>query len=341
MREWFDQLLTDDKDLANKLGGLESQRCSDFRYFEGNAQTFRLISRLQVLADRHGLNLTAATLSAVSKYVAQSDEIDPLHKQRAKPGYFASENRLTELLRAETRTGDARNPIAYLVEAADDMTYTTVDLEDAVRKGAITWQELREELTAADPLLKDLLERCEDYFKTSTPTGSSLDEAKVQLFRTFAMYEHVSAAAEEFARSYTDIMAGTYKTELLEAGKSSTLLKACRRVAKQYVYCSPGVIRLEIMGRDVIHRLMTALWEAVSEAPPRDPQWLRTFPGKIYTLMSENYRRVFEEDVQADETRQAYGLGLDYRRLQLVADYVAGMTDSFAMSVAENLGLGK
>lgn len=133
--DWFrkkekaDPNIFDDFDPKDgKTGARDTQFAKDFLNFEGNAQTQRLLSRLQVLADDYGLNLTCGTLSASCKYVAQSDSTDKADQARKKHGYFASENDLIARIRSEVGTGEARNPITFLVEASDDIVYSTVDL---------------------------------------------------------------------------------------------------------------------------------------------------------------------------------------------------------------------
>lgn len=134
-REKEDPALFADFDPKDgKAKANETQFAKDFLNFEGNAQTQRLLSRLQVLADDYGLNLTCGTLSASCKYVAASNAIDSSIQAKKKHGYFASENDLMSKLRDEVGTADARNPITFLVEAADDIVYSTVDLEDGVKK---------------------------------------------------------------------------------------------------------------------------------------------------------------------------------------------------------------
>src|SRR5262249_16467923 len=141
----------------------KSQLESDFLHFEGNAQTIRIVSKLQVLADYYGLNLTAGTLSAALKYTASSDQVateSAIHEKK-KPGFFASENKLIAQVREVTGTGESRNPITFLVEAADDIVYSVVDLEDGVKKGVIAWGEVESRLKRAtsgdDGLLANIL----------------------------------------------------------------------------------------------------------------------------------------------------------------------------------------
>ena len=122
---------------------IATQYAQDFLKFEGNAQTQRLLSSLQILADRFGLNMTCGTLSASLKYVVASNEIDTARAEAKKHGFFASENELIGKIKDEVGTGNARNPLASLVEAADDICYATVDLEDGIKKGCLDWSVLQ------------------------------------------------------------------------------------------------------------------------------------------------------------------------------------------------------
>jgi dGTPase len=149
IRAWFRR--TEREELL-RTSLKEEQQVQDFLKFEGNAQSLRLVATLQVLADYTGLNLTFGTLSALGKYVASSDQADSEATNRAfrKPGYFASEADIVKQIRDATGTGEARHPICFLVEAADDIVYLAADVEDAVKKSVLSWRELHEQLTAAD-----------------------------------------------------------------------------------------------------------------------------------------------------------------------------------------------
>lgn len=131
---------------------LSLQCANDFLKFEGNAQTIRLLSTLQLVSYQqkyaeYGLNLTCATFSAACKYVAPSHELDQQQDKskkdhaREKPGYFVSENKVIDAVRQVTGTGMHRHPITLLVEACDDLVYCTGDLEDAVKKGLLFWED--------------------------------------------------------------------------------------------------------------------------------------------------------------------------------------------------------
>jgi len=126
-----------------------------------------------VLADDHGLNLTCGTLSASCKYVATSDSIDKTDQAKKKHGFFASEAELISKIRAEVGTGSARNPIAFLVEASDDIVYSTVDLEDGIKKRCIGWDSLEDQLRAqcGSALLDRSLSKAHDKIDPAALSG--------------------------------------------------------------------------------------------------------------------------------------------------------------------------
>ena len=124
IQEWFRNQGKDSDFFEFDCGPKKAEQLKkDFLEFEGNAQTIRLISKLQVLADFHGLNLTCATISAACKYIASSNKISKDFHEKSKLGYFASEQELMEKVQEDTGTKDMRNPIAYIVESADDIAY--------------------------------------------------------------------------------------------------------------------------------------------------------------------------------------------------------------------------
>lgn len=325
MQSWFEKVLSKDKNKIFKiLGGKESQLAKDFTTFEGNAQTLRLLGRLQILADHHGLNLTAATFCAACKYVAASNEIKDFHDQ-SKPGYFVSEKELIEKVRNETGVRKARSPITFLVEASDDAVFSVADLEDGIKKGLITWDILCDRLKKSDAkeLASTLIKRTEDYIDGSHVefTHREREQALAQMFQTNVIGAHVEAAANEFASQYDAIMNRDYRDELLKTGDTAALLKECKDIAIQYVYKSNSILKLEIYGRNVLHDLMDLLWEGASGGEVNKGD---SFSEKIYSLLSSNYKKIYEH-----ENKKGM-LPKEYLQLQLVGDYVAGMTDSFA-----------
>lgn len=335
MREWFLRHL-DEEGLNAALGGEKSQMAKDLTLFDGNPQTIRLVTHLQMLADHSGLNLTAGTLSCLLKYTARSNETDNTKHETKKPGFFTSEGDLVELVRSETGTGASRNPLTYLVEAADDIVYSTVDIEDGLRKGVLDWGDLRRLFSecAASGDVHEVLDEAEHYIKAAPAslTGKARDEALVQIWRTYVIGRHVAAADKAFRNHYEEIMEGSFHHELLRVGDTQDLLKACKDIGGKHIYRHHSILALEIMGRNVIQELMRMFWEGVSEATEEE-QFSDVFHGKIYALMSSNYREVFKASMKD-------GQDPTFAKLQLVADWVSGMTDSYATALYRELTTG-
>ena len=339
MRDWFRKII--DGDQAACALRNSAQLRQDFIRFEGNAQTIRLVGKLQVLTDFHGLNLTCATLSTACKYTAASHETTDSEEYhvRSKPGYFASENQLVSAVRKETGTGPNRHPITFLVEAADDIVYAIVDLEDGLKKRLYNWEELHDELRngmcGETAVLARIVRKSEDMVKVGPlDDGRDRDEAMSVGFRTFAIAECVAGVLDAFSERAPAIMEGQYQGELTKdpAFSASSLLKACKFVGKKRVYVSDETLRLELMGRRVIHDLMDVFWSGAKSCDPKNVGI--DFAGKAYSLISSNYRRVFEKALNDGQLPESYC------RLQMVADQIAGMTDSFASTLHARLTNG-
>jgi dGTPase len=183
--EWFKEKNKQKEFLVfSNVGNRKKQLRNDFLKFQGNAQTLRLVSKLQILSDLFGLNFTCATMSAACKYIAPSDKINQGLHEKKKFGYFASEELIIDLVRSETGTGEARNPITFIVEAADDIVYSVADLEDGVKKGVIDWDALKDRLIEYSKGETGMLEECferAERLVTKDPLvklkGKSRDEA--------------------------------------------------------------------------------------------------------------------------------------------------------------------
>ena len=335
----------DKKSLAERLDGRD-QLVQDFLKFEGNAQTLRLVAKLQILADQYGLNLTYATLSAACKYIAPSHEAGvPGGGNHAcdKPGFFASENKLIQEIRDQTGTGAARHPITFLVEAADDIVYSVADIEDGIKKGVLGWNEFLEELSGCEPKISPT--RLDEIMAQKNkilgsdgrePTEQFADDIHASDFRTAAIGFLVGAASENFKSNYDSIIDGNYHFDLLHSEDCAPFIEGLKSIGRKRIYCTPSTLKLELAGRHIIGDLMDLFWEGAKVLPSDKPPKPKCFPGKLGTLLSESYRRVYHMAL-SDKTLE---LPEEYLRFQLVTDYVCGMTDSFAKRLHAELTNG-
>lgn len=331
IQDWFRRKLTEDRSLAAVFvdKGALLPLAADFIQFDGNAQMVRLATRLQVLSESNGLNLTFGTLSAACKYVVSARDTRPDMHERSKPGFFETERELICRVQSETGTGMSRNPITYLVEAADDVVNVCIDLEDGVRKRVFRWQEMIEELerygAAGEAIALKEAAQAQVGKRTSADYGAG--DVFAQAFRGNLMSRLIPAALDEFQDSYDAIMTGEYGHELVKRSRLGGLYVACKEVVKRHIFRSPDVLRLEIMGRKVIQDLLDLYWEGV--APElRDETG---FSHKLYTIISDNYRNAFEQDLHRSFPTVDPAAQRLYLQLRLACDQVAGMTDAYAV----------
>jgi dGTPase len=339
IQDWFAGKLRDDPRFSGTLVEKGAQKhadsvrylpaAQDFIQFDGNAQMVRLVGRLQVLSDNNGLNLTFATLSAACKYVVAARDTDAERHDRSKPGFFETERELIERVQDETGTGVARNPITFLVEAADDIVNVCIDLEDGIRKRVFGFAEMIVDLEhhGAGGEATALKKSAEAIVGKSGLGGLNIDVVFAQAFRTQLMSRLIPAVLNEFQNSYDAIMVGDYGYELVRRSEAAVLYNACKEVVKKRIFSSSEVLRLEIMGRKVIHDLLDLYWEGVSPNI-RDE---KGFSTKLYSIISDNYRHAFEQDLTRSYSQLPPEARHHYLRLRLVCDQVAGMTDAHAV----------
>lgn len=311
---------------------LNRQQRQDFLAFEGNAQTLRVVTRLQMQWEKKkpGLHLTYATLAVLMKYVAAATEAQANGPQsRTKPGYFTSEQRLVSTIWRHTGTQKRRHPLTFLVEAADDMAYAAVDIEDALKKRVIdlplVGSVLSARLPARDRRVRDLLRK---YLSGRTRHSDiSSDLMRYQRFRIKILGFMLRRVIETFIVRYEDIMTGAFDDELVRVSDAVGAWEALRAVAKDHVYTSTPVSMMETTGDSVIRSLLDRFIPAVLGEHRHDPKHP---DAKLYRLISPVWRSVFEEKVRVSRGDEAK---IQYHSLQLVTDFICGMTDTYALSL--------
>lgn len=158
---------------------LSRQETNDFLHFEGNAQGLRLVSKLHFSENGCGLNLTYGLLTTMIKYPRSSVEMNPKAMDIAdkKMGYFKAEQDLFAEIQTVTGTRGKRNPLTFILEAADDIAYSTADIEDAYKKGFFDYQTFLGELwkRKVDPSYIELLESL--YARAAQGAGQSVRKA--------------------------------------------------------------------------------------------------------------------------------------------------------------------
>lgn len=342
IRDWF-------KKHAQVFVGLPDDACEDFVNFEGNAQTLRLVSHLQISAGGVGLDLTAATLAALMKYTVSASDVEKRKPHRTvlnkKPGYFKSEAEIVAWIRAQTGIGPGeRHPLTWLMEACDDIAYSILDIEDSIKKSIISPEDVRAHLArlAPTPELSTLLQTLAEDFtashdraKEAKMTEAQVAEIKTSYLRTRLIELLVTGAADAFIQNRIAIFERTHARALLESDSfPSKICSALKDFAREHSYNHTSVLRIELQGAFAISRLMDWFWKAIIERQESaDPtsRRLGAFNIYVYDLISRNYRHEFETATPTVELPQRY------HELQLLADMVSGMTDGYAMTLFRDL----
>ncbi len=347
IQDWFrthmDTLQYDGKPLSKVLN---PQMQADFTHFEGNTQALRVVSKLHILVDEHGMNLTKALLGTMIKYPGSSLEIhydkkDPNRDIRHKKmGYFYAERELFADIQKSTGTNGHRHPLAFLLEAADDIAYTTADIEDAVKKGLIDYETLLQELRElclkqdTDQEVKRLISRLEKLYEKALDHGyANKDLYAVQNWAISVQGAFLDAATDSFINNYKAIMDGTYRFELLYDTPINILLKAMQDIAYRYAFVCKPILKLEVKADSIFDFLLSRFVQAfLYYQTPLESKYSTAVDQKMVMLMSDDYKRVYQTYAEGcDDVEQLY------LRLLLVTDYISGMTDGFAIRMYEEL----
>ena len=319
----------------------------DFLEFEGNAQTFRLVTRLQVSSGGHGLDLTAATLAALMKYSVPScragSRAQPKTASTSKFGYFESEAPIIDWIREKVGlTEGQRHPLTWLMEACDDIAYSVLDVEDAIKKSLVSPEDVlaflrnQEQIT----ILKDLSRTLDVDFEKADrhPRATQAREIKTSYLRTRLIEALITGTSDAFIASRDDIFTYKNKEPLLERDSDFSRIFGCLKdFALANAYTHRSVLRIELQGANVISKLMDWFWRAITERSDTTQlgsKRMNPFSTYVYALISDNYRHEFE---QSGVNSHKATLPLRYREFQLLTDMISGMTDNFAMALFEDL----
>ncbi|MEJ7807986.1 MAG: dGTP triphosphohydrolase, partial [Telluria sp.] len=238
------------------LEALSAPEQRDLLKFEGNAQGFRLVTRLQSSVNRGGFQLTYAVLAAYAKYPRGSYLPDPTRGYVSEKkfgfythdaGNFLAVAKGTGLVKKANGTF-ARHPLAFLMEAADDICYSIVDLEDGYRLSRVTFEK-------AHALLWPIA------FPTAPEAGSSYDaiddnEGRIEYLRARSIGNLIRAAVEVFKENYAAIMAGTFERDLVSQCAFAADLKKISTLSVADIYTSPTVLQIESAGFEILGGLL-------------------------------------------------------------------------------------
>ena len=291
----------------------------DLIHFEGNANAMRLIAGNHCGQNSGGLQLTYATLCAIAKYPCESTARDKKFIHRKKFGFFQPDKEIFTDIAAATcmiRENDTplsylRHPFVWLVEAADDICYNLMDLEDAHSLGIIEHQTCRD-------LLKNLVANLEiDDLHIIEQRLDSLEDKEKQIayLRSKAIGGLITRAAEIYVEHFEEILNGTFATSLFDLISEHTPeLSEIVSFSVANVYNHIRVVEIENAGYNVMYELLSHLIPSI--ILPKEKR--EVFDKKSVRLLPAAFNRDGEPEAE---------------RIWGVVDYVSGMTDNQATSL--------
>lgn len=348
------------------LEGMDNNKQYDFLCFDGNAQGFRILTKLQYLGDLNGLNLTYATLASYVKYPnigdckkKQKDGSDAYIGLKKHGIMYSEEAVFNEMVEKcslmKTDLGIKRHPLAFIVEAADSICYNVMDMEDGITMGWFKIEDVREEISTF--VLKTEEEKkkgkVQEYilddgkldvnrligFKTTRDDGSSIKRTKgreVVDFRVALIDYFVKLAVKNFKTHIDEIDNGTYSKELIE-DDDLFIAKALQNFCYTRMFTRKEIRETELTGESVLTGLLTVVLKHIFSD---DVQYRK----RIASVISESRLRLvihenFPKDYDPLDSIVDYPIEkLDpYYKIKLAIDWVTSMTDKYAVEIYQKL----
>ncbi|KAA2238814.1 deoxyguanosinetriphosphate triphosphohydrolase [Chitinophaga agrisoli] len=291
---------------------LTDKQWNDLTHFEGNANAFRMLTHPYIGKGYGAFCLTYSTLASIVKYPCSSIAgHDKTKINRKKYGFFQSEEKSFEKIAAElglTRTQEIpliykRHPLVYLVEAADDICYTIIDLEDAHRLKILTYPQVEELLfpLCEDDKLRNRLDNIEDL------------DAKVSLLRAKAINSLVLDCSEKFFDNQNVILQSEYNKSLTEDLKPTLqpIWDNICKISREKIYNYSSVVQIEVAGYKVIGGLLEEFIPALINNNTH-------YYEKLVKLIPPQFKS------KTPDT---------YSNIQSVLDFISGMTDLYAVEL--------
>ncbi|NVJ87984.1 MAG: deoxyguanosinetriphosphate triphosphohydrolase [Flavobacteriaceae bacterium] len=296
---------------------LTEKEYQDLIDFEGNANGFKILTESRE-GISGGLRLSYATLGAFLKYPKESLPKKPSrHICDKKYGFFQTDkeafldvvSELGMLKKSTQNISYFRHPLAYLVEAADDICYTIIDFEDGINLGLIEEEFALEYMIK---LVKDVIDS-----KKYHSLQSKKD--RVSYLRALAIGVLINEAVEIFLQNETAILDGTFDKSLLDKCKYEAQINDIIKISINKIYESKEVIEKEIAGYKIIGDLLDVFITAVNNKFNGNET---NYDYLIINLLPDECIVDFEST---------------YQRIMNITSYVAGLSDSYAMRLHKKL----
>lgn len=294
---------------------------ADLINFEGNANAIRILTQQQNGKSEGGLRLTYSTLAAIAKYPCESVAKDKSQLHRKKFGFFQAQKeafrtiaeKTNMILEQDSPIIYKRHPFVWLVEAADDICYSIIDVEDSQRLGIIDHDKCRKLfLNLVESLDPSQIDKTKNTLKSISDKND-----RIAYLRAKSINLLTQKSVEVYQNNFDQIVKGDFKTALLDVIKNETeqvtkrVLDEIQRFSIENIYNHRSVLEIENAGYNVMSELLSQF------IPP--------------ILKDEKERKTFEKKaLRLVPTQFLYEKGTKYQKVMGILDYVSGMTDNYA-----------
>ncbi|WP_282629303.1 deoxyguanosinetriphosphate triphosphohydrolase [Empedobacter sedimenti] len=294
---------------------------ADLINFEGNANAIRILTQQQNGKSEGGLRLTYSTLAAIAKYPCESVAKDKSQLHRKKFGFFQAQKdafrtiaeKTNMILEQDSPIIYKRHPFVWLVEAADDICYSIIDVEDSQRLGIIDHDKCRKLfLNLVESLDPSQIDKTKNTLKSISDKND-----RIAYLRAKSINLLTQKSVEVYQNNFDQIVKGEFKTALLDVIKNETeqvtkrVLDEIQRFSIENIYNHRSVLEIENAGYNVMSELLSQF------IPPilKDERERKTFEKKALRLVPSQF---------------LYEKGTKYQKVMGILDYVSGMTDNYA-----------
>jgi len=334
------------EEISNESQTLFKQKhAPDLCQFDGNAQGFRILTRLQFDIDKYSLNLTYSQLASFLKYTRATSEEPSIELQfNKKPGYFETEVEIVKKIREIFSISEGKRfPLVYLVEAADDIAYCLGDVEDGLEKNLFSedlfWSKISDSSEFEGNINNaDLISGFTWGAEKGPTTASRFKSFKVWITRKLA-----EQAAEDFVTHHDSILEGNAAPLLdLTPGNKETL-KKLKSFSRKNLYNTQDAIYPELTGFRVLSGLLDHLAPLLDLSNDKfqtvlvDKKLPETdLERRLFYLLPTKYIMAYKSAVEDcnEDDKDAWEW---FYRAHLIVDYLSGMTDGFALETYQLL----
>ena len=297
---------------------VSSEFWDDITHFEGNANAFRILTHRFKGRRQGGFVMTYSMLASIVKYPFASS----LAGNHGKFGFFASEaesyRKIADELGISCKSAPgeplkyARHPLVYMVEAADDICYEIMDIEDSHKLKILSYAETEHLLLSFfdEDIQQKIRQRIIDEELTD-------ENEKVVYMRASVIGKLENECVAAFLAHEEEILAGTFEGCLIDhiSERQKKAYKECEKISYSKIYQSKPVLDIELSGYQIMATLMKVFVEAAVN------------PSRFYS--KQLLRRVSSQyDIENENLEE---------RIMAVIDYISGMTDIYALDIYQKI----